>query len=110
MVAFDECSGIGDCCSFTVTNNSHIWCDSDFGMISLKQIHEFGKSAFTRFTNPNFVTLAQSFGAIGYYVKTTEEFPKILKKAKESTSVPVIIAIDVDYSKNQILLNDDFND
>jgi acetolactate synthase I/II/III large subunit len=87
-----------------------IWCDSDFGMISLKQIHEFGKSAFTRFTNPDFVTLAQSFGAIGYYVKTTEEFPKILKKAKESTSVPVIIAIDVDYSKNQILLNDDFSD
>ena len=87
-----------------------IWCDSDFGMISLKQIHEFGKSAFTRFTNPDFVTLAQSFGAIGYHVKTTEEFPKILKKAKESTSVPVIIAIDVDYSKNQILLNDDFND
>ena len=74
-----------------------IWCDSDYGMISLKQIHEFGRSAFTRFNNPDFVKLAQSFGAIGYYVKSTEEFPKILEKAKESTSVPVIIAIDVDY-------------
>jgi acetolactate synthase-1/2/3 large subunit len=84
-----------------------IWCDSDYGMISLKQIHEFGRSVFTRFNNPDFVTLAQSFGAIGYHVKSTEEFPKILEKAKESTSVPVIIAIDVDYSKNQILLNDD---
>ena len=82
-----------------------IWCDSDYGMISLKQIHEFGRSAFTRFNNPDFVKLAQSFGAIGYYVKSTEEFPKILEKAKESTSVPVIIAIDVDYSKNQVLLN-----
>lgn len=86
-----------------------IWCDSDYGMISLKQIHEFGRSAFTQFNNPDFVTLAQSFGAIGYYVKSTEEFPKILEKAKESTSVPIIIAIDVDYSKNQILLNDNFN-
>ncbi len=87
-----------------------IWCDSEYGMISLKQIDEFGKSVFTRFNNPDFVTLAKSFGAIGYYVKSTEEFSKTLKKAKESTSVPVIIAIDVDYSTNQILLNDDFND
>ena len=86
-----------------------IWCDSDYGMISLKQIHEFGRSAFTRFNNPDFVKLAQSFGAIGYYVKSTEEFPKILEKAKESTSVPVIIAIDVDYSKNQVLLNNNSN-
>ncbi len=86
-----------------------IWCDSDYGMISMKQIHEFGKSAFTRFNNPDFVTLAQSFGAIGYHVKSTEEFPKILEKAKESTSVPIIIAIDVDYSKNHILLNGSFN-
>jgi acetolactate synthase I/II/III large subunit len=77
-------------------------------MISLKQIHDFGRSAFTRFNNPDFVTLAQSFGAIGYHVKSTEEFPKILEKAKESKSVPVIIAIDVDSSKNQILLNDNF--
>jgi acetolactate synthase-1/2/3 large subunit len=86
-----------------------IWCDSDYGMIFLKQIHEFGRSAFTRFNNPDFVRLAQSFGAIGYHVKSTEEFPKILEKAKESTSLPIIIAIDVDYSKNQILLNDNFN-
>jgi acetolactate synthase-1/2/3 large subunit len=86
-----------------------IWCDSDYGMISMKQIHEFGRSAFTRFNNPDFVTLAQSFGAIGYHIKSTEEFPKILEKAKESTSVPIIIAIDVDYSKNHILLNGSFN-
>jgi acetolactate synthase-1/2/3 large subunit len=87
-----------------------IWCDSEYGMISLKQIDEFGKSVFTRFNNPDFVTLAKSFGAIGYYVKSTEEFSKTLEKAKESTSVPVIIAIDVDYSTNQILLNDDIKD
>ena len=87
-----------------------IWCDSEYGMISLKQIDEFGKSVFTRFNNPDFVTLAKSFGAIRYYVKSTEEFSKTLEKAKESTSVPVIIAIDVDYSMNQILLNDDFKD
>ena len=85
-----------------------VWCDCDFGMISLKQIHEFGKSAYTRFNNPDFVTLAQSFGAIGYDVKSTKDFCNILEKAKESTDVPVIISINVDYSRNRILLDDNF--
>ena len=35
-----------------------VWCDSDFGLISLKQIDEFGKKAFTEFNNPDFVKLA----------------------------------------------------
>jgi acetolactate synthase-1/2/3 large subunit len=85
-----------------------VWCDCDFGMISLKQIYEFGKSAFTRFNNPNFVTLAQSFGAIGYDVKSTEDFRNVLETAKQSTDIPVIISIGVDYSRNRILLDDNF--
>ena len=84
-----------------------VWCDYDFGIISLKQSMEFGRSAYTKFNNPDFVKLAESFGAIGYRAKTTEEFSKILEKAKNSTSVPVIIAIDVDYSANSILLESD---
>jgi acetolactate synthase-1/2/3 large subunit len=83
-----------------------IWCDSDFGMISLKQSMEFGRTAFTRFTNPDFVKLAESFGAKGHKVKSTQEFQSILRKAKDSVSVPVIIATDVDYSRNDILLED----
>jgi acetolactate synthase-1/2/3 large subunit len=65
---------------------------------------EFGRSAYTKFNNPDFVKLAESFGAIGYRAKNTEEFSKVLEKAKKSTTVPVIIAIDVDYSANLILL------
>src|SRR5215471_35458 len=85
-----------------------VWCDSDLGMISLKQIDEFGKSAFTKFNNPDFVKLAESFGAIGYSVKCTEEFPIVLKKAK-STDKPVIVSVDVDYSRNRILLDDNYD-
>jgi acetolactate synthase-1/2/3 large subunit len=81
-----------------------VWCDYDFGIISLKQSMEFGRSAYTKFNNPDFVKLAESFGAIGYRANNTEEFSKILEKAKNSTSMPVIIAIDVDYSANSILL------
>jgi acetolactate synthase-1/2/3 large subunit len=85
-----------------------VWCDYDYGMISLKQIYEFGRSAFTKFNNPNFVKLAESFGAIGYNVRSTEEFSKVLVKAKMSKSSPVIISIDVDYSRNRLLLDDSF--
>ena len=83
-----------------------VWCDCDLGMISMKQKNEFGKSVFTKFTNPNFITLAESFGAVGYVVKSTEEFPMILEEAKKIKDKPVIIAIDVDYSRNNVLLND----
>jgi acetolactate synthase I/II/III large subunit len=85
-----------------------VWCDYDYGMISLKQIYEFGRSAFTKFNNPNFVKLAESFGAIGYNVRSTEEFSKVLEKAKVSKSSPVIISVDVDYSRNRLLLDDSF--
>ena len=85
-----------------------VWCDSDYGLISLKQKEEFGKSAFTKFNNPDFAKLAESFGAIGYNIKSTTEFSRTLCKAKESTDTPIIISIDVDYSRNTLLLNDNF--
>ena len=87
-----------------------VWCDSDFGMISLKQKYEFGISAFTRFDNPDFVKLGEIYSAIGHNVKSTIEFLKILEKANQSTSIPVIISINVDYSRNRILLDDSFMD
>ncbi|HEY7081892.1 MAG TPA: thiamine pyrophosphate-binding protein [Nitrososphaeraceae archaeon] len=85
-----------------------VWCDSDYGLISLKQKEEFGKSAFTKFNNPDFAKLAESFGAIGYNIKSTTEFSRTLCKAKESTDTPIIISIGVDYSRNTLLLNDNF--
>ena len=86
-----------------------VWCDSDLGMISLKQIEEFGKSAFTKFSNPDFVKLADSFGAHGYDVKSSRDLPSLLKKAKESTHIPVVISVKIDYSRNRMLLDDSFS-
>ncbi|MGY5149973.1 MAG: acetolactate synthase large subunit [Candidatus Nitrosopumilus sp. bin_68KS] len=83
-----------------------VWCDLDLGMISMKQKNEFGKSVFTKFTNPDFIKLAESFGAVGFVVKSTEEFSTTLEEAKKIKDKPVIIAIDVDYSRNHVLLND----
>ncbi len=85
-----------------------VWCDGGYGLISLKEMDEYGREAFTKFNNPDFVQLAQSFGAIGYHVKSSEDFANVFEEAKKSTDKPVIIAIDVDYSRNKLLLHDDF--
>ncbi|MFB5647264.1 MAG: thiamine pyrophosphate-dependent enzyme, partial [Candidatus Nitrosomaritimum yanchengensis] len=85
-----------------------VWVGNDLNLISLKETHEFGNSVFTKFGNPNFVQLAESFGAIGIHIKSTEEFSKVLEKAKTIPDKPVIIAIDVDYSRNAVLLDDNF--
>jgi acetolactate synthase-1/2/3 large subunit len=39
---------------------------------------------------PDFVKLAQSFGAIGFRVKTKDEFKKAFKEAKEAKKVAII--------------------
>ena len=85
-----------------------VWVDSDYNLISLKQTHEYGKSVFTRFGNPDFVKLAESFGAAGFHVQSTEEFSEILDKCKSITDKPCLIAVDVDYSLNAVLLDDNF--
>lgn len=69
-----------------------MWYDREFGVISLKQIAEFGKEAFTEFNNLDLVKLANSFGAIGYTVKSVKEFSNCLKKAKKSKCIPVVIS------------------
>lgn len=85
-----------------------VWVDNDLNLISIKQKHEFGKSVFTEFGNPNFVDIAQSFGAEGFHAKSTQEFTKILEQAKSIEGKPVVIAVNVDYSRNEVLLDDSF--
>jgi len=87
-----------------------VWCDKDLGLISLKQLDEFGKTGYTNFENPDFVTLANSFGARGYHVKSVKEFEDVLEQAKQEKEKPTIIAVDVNYSRNRILLDDNFSE
>lgn len=85
-----------------------VWVDNDLNLISLKEKHEFGKSVHTKFGNPNFVNLAKSFGAVGYHPKSVEEFTKAFEEAKKIKDKPVILAVDIDYTRNEVLLDDDF--
>ena len=86
-----------------------VWVDNDLNLISTKQNHEFGKSVFTKFDNPDFVQIARSFGAQGFHVKSVREFSETMQRAKTVSGVPVVIAVDVDYSRNEILFDDSFH-
>jgi hypothetical protein len=41
-------------------------------------------------------------------VSSTQEFSEILELAKKSTFTSVIISVEVDYSRNRVLIDDDF--
>ncbi len=73
--------------------------DSGFGMIRWKQedmqLPDFGLS----FGNPDFVKLAESFGAKGYRLKSTDELRATLKQTLDSKGVH-IIDCPIDYSEN----------
>lgn len=74
--------------------------DDGYGMIKWKQdsmgLSDFGLS----FTNPDFVKLAESFGAQGHLITSAQEFQPMLEKAIASKGVH-IIALPIDYSENK---------
>lgn len=76
-----------------------IWNDSAYGLIEWHQKEHFGRSAFIDFTNPDFVRLAESFGAKGYRIETADELGPALRQAIEDDTV-VILDCPVDYSQN----------
>lgn len=76
-----------------------IFTDSSYGLIKWKQNDRFGESHFVDFTNPDFVKMAESFGAVGYKVEKTEDFLPILEDAFKQNK-PCIIECPVDYSEN----------
>jgi acetolactate synthase-1/2/3 large subunit len=64
--------------------------DSSYGMIRWKQknmkLEEFALS----FNNPNFIKLAESFGAFGYEIKSADELAPLLEKTLNSEGVHII--------------------
>ena len=49
-----------------------VWVDGGYGLIGWKQDIHFGRQAAVSFTNPDFVKLAESFGAKGYAIGAAE--------------------------------------
>lgn len=80
--------------------------DSAYGMIKWKQgsmgFDDFGLD----FKNPDFVKYAESYGASGHRIKSTESFLPTLKKCLDAPGVH-LIDLPVEYSQNEKVLIDE---
>ncbi|MFF3054913.1 acetolactate synthase large subunit [Streptomyces sp. NPDC057909] len=73
--------------------------DGGYGLITWKMELELGRHSHTRFTNPDLVAYAESFGARGHLIKAADELLPVLRRALEEDAVSVI-ACPIDYSEN----------
>jgi len=79
-----------------------IFNDSKYGLIEWHQLRHFGRATDIEFTNPDFVMLAESFGAKGYRVESVEDFIPTMNKALNDGTVS-IVDCPVDYAENMKL-------
>ncbi len=80
-----------------------VWVDGGYGLIGWKQDLHFGRRSAVGFDNPDFVQLAQSFGAVGHRIEAAEELLPTLQAALAHDGVSVI-ACPVDYAENALLV------
>lgn len=76
-----------------------IWNDASYGLIEWKQMVRYRREAYARFGNPDFVKLAESFGARGYRIARAEDLLPTLRQALAGGGVS-LIDCPVDYSEN----------
>ena len=80
-----------------------IWEDSEYGLIRWKQMAEFHRTSHTTFVDPDFVKLAESFGAHAERVEAPAELRPALRRAFAHREGPSVIVVPVDYSENMKL-------
>ncbi len=80
-----------------------VWVDGGYGLIRWKEELHLGRTAAVSFGNPDFVQLAQSFGAKGYRIGAADELLPTLQRALAEEAVSVI-ACPVDYTENARLV------
>jgi acetolactate synthase-1/2/3 large subunit len=76
-----------------------IWNDNGYGLIEWKQLNQYGASYGVRIGNPDFVKLADSFGAVGLRVESAKDFPGYIRHAF-TYDRPVVMEVPIDYSEN----------
>ncbi len=79
-----------------------IFNDSSYNLIKWKSMKKFGASYGVEFTNPDFVKVAEGFGAIGMRLRAPEDFEPMLRDAL-TRDVPVIIDVPIDYTENDLI-------
>jgi acetolactate synthase I/II/III large subunit len=76
-----------------------VWNDGAYGLTRWKQMDSFERESGVAFNNPDFVALAESFGARGYRVQAAEELVPVLRRALADETV-VVVDCPVDYGEN----------
>ncbi|MBI4252993.1 acetolactate synthase AlsS [Candidatus Uhrbacteria bacterium] len=80
-----------------------IWRDGSYNLVKIQQQETYKKTYGISFGNPDFVKLAQSFGAQGFRITKPSQIQRTLKKAL-SIKTPAVIDVAIDYRKNLSLL------
>ncbi|MCM2578953.1 acetolactate synthase large subunit [Streptomyces meridianus] len=73
--------------------------DREYGLITWKMELELGRHSHTRFTNPDLVAYAESFGAHGHRIEAADDLLPVLRDTLAADAVSVI-ACPVDYAEN----------
>ncbi|HYA88143.1 MAG TPA: acetolactate synthase large subunit [Nitrospirota bacterium] len=79
-----------------------VFNDSSYNLIKWKSMKKFGASYGVDFTNPDFLKVAEGFGAGGLRLKNAADFEPMLRDALTG-DVPVIIDVPIDYSDNELV-------
>ena len=74
-----------------------IWENGQYGSIVWKQDKKFGRHFGVDFGNPDFVKLAEAFGAPAWRCASADEFSQRLSHAL-TLDVPSVIVVPIDYS------------
>ena len=83
-----------------------IFNDNGYGMIKWKQTSQKLPNFALDFNNPDFVAYANSYGAVGHRVSSSDELTVLMEKAFEQKGVH-LIDVPIDYSQNTKTLLDD---
>ena len=79
-----------------------VWCDGSYDMVKEQQLMKYNRDSAVHFGAVDIVKFAESFGAIGLRVHTSDEFFEILNKAMQAKG-PVLVEIKIDYSDSYTL-------
>jgi acetolactate synthase-1/2/3 large subunit len=79
-----------------------VWEDGGYGLIAWKQDNEFRRHTDLAFGNPDWLTLAKSFGWHGHYVTRSRELEGVLRAAFDEPG-PSLVVIPIDYRENALL-------
>ena len=79
-----------------------VWEDKEYGLIAWKQQTTFGHHTDLSFGNPEWTTLAKSFGWNGRYVTDSADLAATLDAAFDEKG-PSLVVIPIDYRENSLL-------